>query len=71
MGEALQAGDQSVAVGEAIGADAIADAGRHDLLGAAAADAEEGLDGGAVDVGVGMAAQRLYNREAGYGTRRV
>jgi len=44
-----KAGHQEVAIGQSIGADVVGDAGRHDLLGAAAADTEEEFDGGAVN----------------------
>ena len=44
-----KAGHQEVAIGQSIGADVVGDAGRHDLLGAAAADTEEEFDGGAID----------------------
>jgi hypothetical protein len=53
-GELLQVSDQPAAVGEAAGADLERDAGGEDLLGAAAADAEEALEGGAVDPRVGQ-----------------
>lgn len=53
VGEPAQAGDQEGAVGEAAGADAVGDGGGHDLLSAAAADAQEELDGGAIDEGAG------------------
>ena len=44
LGEPAQAGDEEVSVGEAAGADAVGNGRRHDLLGAAAADAQEEFD---------------------------
>src|ERR1017187_4867908 len=49
MGEPAQTGDQEVAVGQTVGADAVGDRGRHDLLSAAAGDAQEEFHGGAID----------------------
>jgi hypothetical protein len=52
-GELPQMRDEVFAVGESVGADLERDAGSEELLGAAAADAEEAFDGGAVDPGLG------------------
>jgi hypothetical protein len=49
LGEAREAGDQDLAVHQAVGADVVGDARGQDLLGAAAADAEEKLNGSAID----------------------
>jgi hypothetical protein len=54
-GELLEVLDEALAVGDAVAADLVGDAGLEDLLGAAAADAEELLQGGAVDPRVGKA----------------
>jgi hypothetical protein len=50
-GQAAEVGNQGGAIGQAIGADVVGDRGREDLLGAAAADAEEKLHRGPVDEG--------------------
>lgn len=49
LGEALEAEDEGLAIGQSIGADAMGNAGSEDLLGSAAADAEEKLECRAVD----------------------
>jgi len=49
IAQLAEAGNQEGAIGQSIGADIVGDAGRHDLLGAAAADTEEEFDGGAID----------------------
>ncbi len=49
LGEPAEMGDKSIAIGESVGANAVHNAGEQDLLGAAAADAEEEFDGGAID----------------------
>ena len=41
LGEAAQMGDEGIPIGEAVGTDTLGNAGSEDLLGAAAADAEE------------------------------
>jgi hypothetical protein len=48
-GEAAQVGDQDMAIGQAVGADVVGDARSHDLLGAAASDAEQKLEGSPID----------------------
>ena len=60
-GDLLEAADKGIPVGQAAGSDTAGDAGGHDLLGAAAADAEQELESRAIDVGVGMVAQTLYD----------
>jgi hypothetical protein len=52
-GEAAEVGDEGGAIGQTAGADVVGNAGSHDLLSAAGADAEEELDSGAVDEGAG------------------
>lgn len=59
MGEVAEVGDEGVAVGESIGADAASDAGSQNLLSAAAADAEERFDGGAVNERAGKGFEGL------------
>jgi len=49
LGEAAQMGDEGIPVGQAVGADTLGDAGSEDLLGAAAADAEEEFYRRAID----------------------
>ena len=49
LGEAAQMGDEGIAIGEAVGTDTLGNAGSEDLLGAAAADAEQKFEGGTVD----------------------
>ena len=49
LGEAAEPVDEVLAIGQSISADAIGDAGRQDLLRSAAADAEQELQGGAID----------------------
>jgi hypothetical protein len=49
LGEAAQMGDEGIAICQAVGTDTLGNAGSEDLLGAAAADAEEELYGGAID----------------------
>jgi integrase len=61
-GQAAQMGDEGSAISETVGADAIGNAGGENLLGAAAADAEQEFEGGAVDAGAG---QRLELRMMG------
>ena len=46
-------GDESGPIRQAIGAHAVGDTGSQDLLGAAAADAQQEFDRGAVDEGAG------------------
>ena len=46
-------GDQGIAIGEAVRPDAVGYGGGHELLGAAAADAQEKFHCGAVDKGAG------------------
>ena len=55
LGDAAQMGDEGIPVGQAVGADTLGDAGSEDLLGAAAADAEQKFEGGAVDERPGQA----------------
>jgi hypothetical protein len=57
FGQAAQAGDQLIAIGQPARSNAIGDAGGHDLLGAAAADAEEEFDRRAIDERTGLRAQ--------------
>jgi hypothetical protein len=59
FGDALEARNQSVAVGEAAGPDAVDYAGREDLLGAPTADAKEELDGRPTYIRKGMLPQLL------------
>jgi hypothetical protein len=58
----LEVSDEPVAVRHPIGTDLQRDAGGEDLLGAAAADAEEALEGGSVDPGVGQGSELGQNR---------
>ncbi|HMF77760.1 MAG TPA: hypothetical protein VK604_19040, partial [Bryobacteraceae bacterium] len=60
-GQLPQMGNKQFPVGEAIGADLERDAGGEDLLGAAAADAEQAFDGGAIDPGLGQGTQLREN----------
>ena len=53
LGEAAQVGDERITIGQAVGTDVLGDAGSHDLLGAAAADAEQKFDCGAIGERVG------------------
>lgn len=56
--DALQPGDQGIAVGEPVDARApVQNTGRHDLLSPAAANAEQELDGWTVNVRQGMLSQ--------------
>ena len=55
LGDAAQTGDEGIPVGQAVGADPLSDAGSEDLLGAAAADAEEEFEGRTVDERPGQA----------------
>ena len=55
LGNVAQMGDEGLAIGQAVGADALGDTGSQDLLGAAAADAQQEFEGGAVDEGPGQA----------------
>jgi hypothetical protein len=48
-------GDEGIPIGQAVGADTLGDAGSEDLLGAAAADAQQEFEGGAVDKRPGQA----------------
>ena len=48
-GDAAQTGDEGIPIGQAVGADPLGDAGSQNLLSAAAADAKQKLEGGAVD----------------------
>ena len=57
LGEAAQVGDEGIPVGQAVGADVFCDAGSHDLLGAAAADAEQEFDRGAISERAGEGLQ--------------
>jgi hypothetical protein len=59
--ELPQVSDEPVAIGEAVGADLQRHAGSEDLLGAAAADPEHSLDGGAVDPGQGKGREFRQN----------
>jgi hypothetical protein len=52
LGEAAQTGDEGIPIGQAIGSHPLGNAGSEDLLGAAAADAEEELYGRPVDKSV-------------------
>jgi hypothetical protein len=54
-GDAAQMGDEGIPIGQAVGADTLGDAGSEDLLGSAAADAEQEFEGGAVDERPGQA----------------
>jgi hypothetical protein len=56
-GEALQVGEELVAMGEAARTGLERDAGGEELLGAAAADLEDTFDGGAIDPGLGQGIQ--------------
>ena len=56
-GETFEMGDQGLPVGYAVGADLTGDAGSQDLLGPAAADAQQTLERGAVDPAVGQGAK--------------
>jgi hypothetical protein len=47
--ETAEMANQSVTVGQTTGADMVRDTGAHDLLGAAASNAEKDFDGGAID----------------------
>jgi hypothetical protein len=49
LGDAAQTGDESIPIGQTVGADTLGNAGSEDLLGAAAADAEEEFEGRAVN----------------------
>ena len=49
LGEAAQMGDEGIPVGEAVGTDTLGNTGSEDLLGAAAADAEEEFYRRAID----------------------
>ena len=49
LGEAAQMGDEGIPIGEAVGTDTLGNARSEDLLGAAAADAEEEFYGRAID----------------------
>jgi hypothetical protein len=49
LGKAAKMGDEGIPIGQAVGTDAVGDAGSEDLLSAAAADAEEELYGRAID----------------------
>jgi hypothetical protein len=53
-GERAQVGDQVVAIGQAVGTYAVADAGRQDLLGTPPAHTEEEFDGCAIDKRAGQ-----------------
>jgi hypothetical protein len=55
LGDAAQMGDEGIAIGQAVGTDTLGDAGSEDLLGSAAADAEQEFEGGAVDERPGQA----------------
>jgi hypothetical protein len=57
LGEAAEMGDKGIPIRQTVGADVIYNAGGQDLLGAAAADAEEEFDGGAIDEGTGQGLQ--------------
>ncbi len=58
-GECAQVINQNIAIGQSAGADAFGNARRQDLLSAAAADAEEEFDGGAIDEGTRKGLQVL------------
>jgi hypothetical protein len=49
LGDAAQAGDKRIPIGQAVGSHAVGDARSEDLLGSAAADAQQEFEGGAVD----------------------
>ena len=49
LGEAAQMSDEGIPIRQAARADTFGDAGSHDLLGPAAADAEEEFEGSAID----------------------
>ena len=49
LSQTAQMGDEGIPIGQTIGADAFGNARCHDLLGAAAADAEQEFQGGPVD----------------------
>lgn len=51
FGEASQMGDEGIAIGQTVGADTLGNAGSEDLLGSAAADAQEELYRRAIDEG--------------------
>jgi len=55
LGEAAQMGDEGIPIGQAVGSHPLGDAGSEDLLGAAAADAEEELYRRAIDERPGQA----------------
>ena len=65
MGKTAQVSDEGVAIGEPVGADASGNAGRQNLLGAAAPDAEERFNGGAVNERAGKGFEGLdYCRDS-------
>jgi hypothetical protein len=65
MREAAEVSDEGVAISEPIGADASGNAGSQNLLGTAAADAEERFDSGAVNKRAGKSFEGLnYCRDS-------
>ena len=59
IGQVAQVGDEDLPIGEPVGADAISNARSEDLLSAAAADAEQEFEGGAIDEGAGKSLELL------------
>jgi len=61
LGDTAQMGDEGIPIGQAVGADALGNAGSEDLLSAAAADAEEEFEGRPVDERPGQTFQFVDN----------
>ena len=53
LGNAAQMGDEGIPIRKSVGADTLGNTGREDLLGSAAADPKEELEGRPVDEGPG------------------